>query len=360
MRPLPEGFHTLSFEHKAALYAERAAADATPAKAIRSRASQRSALRPKNDAGPRIRLRASDIERIVDEAEDALIRADRGLYQRDGRIVSVEVIPAIAAHGRKILIQKISERGDHALREDLSSAASFEKFDARTNDFVPTDPPLNIVMTLRDRGGRLRFPPLSGVINTPTIRADGSIINMPGYDRTTGLLFDPLGVDFPAIPKSPTKEDASTALALLDNLIATFPFVAEIDRAVALSAILTALIRRSLMAAPLHAYTATVAGTGKSMLVDVVSTIATGHEAGVIAQGADETELEKRLGAALIAGDQIIAVDNCDRPLEGQLLCQMLTQGTVKPRVLCKSENPTCSTGAFVAATGNNLILVGI
>ena len=312
-----------------------------------------------NDARPRIRLRANDIERITDEAQNALIKAKRGLYQRDGRIVSVEVVPAIAAHGREVLIQRISERGEYALREDLSSAASFEKFDARAGDFVPTDPPTLIVKTLQDRSGRLRFPPLSGIINTPTMRGDGSILDAPGYDRATGLLFDPLGVEFPAIPERPTIEEARTALALLDDLIATFPFVAEVDRAVALSAILTALVRRSMPAAPMHSFSATVAGSGKSLLVDVVSSIATGHEAGVIAQGSSEEELEKRLGAALIAGDPIIAIDNCERPVEGQLLCQLLTQLTVKPRILGKSENSTCSTGAFITSTGNNLILAG-
>jgi hypothetical protein len=40
-----------------------------------------------NDPRPTIRLAANDIERIVDEAEAALIKADRGIYQRDGSIV---------------------------------------------------------------------------------------------------------------------------------------------------------------------------------------------------------------------------------------------------------------------------------
>ena len=44
--------------------------------------------------------------------------------------------------------------------------------------------------------------------------------------------------------------------------------------------------------------------------------------------------MEKRLGAALIAGDRIISIDNCERPLGGELLCQALTQRILKPRVL--------------------------
>ena len=39
---------------------------------------------PTDDNNPRpvIRIRAGDIERVVDEAEAALIKAERGLYQR--------------------------------------------------------------------------------------------------------------------------------------------------------------------------------------------------------------------------------------------------------------------------------------
>ena len=44
-----------------------------------------------------IRLCANDIERIVDEAEAALIKADRGLYQRDGLIVFEGTPEAIVA-----------------------------------------------------------------------------------------------------------------------------------------------------------------------------------------------------------------------------------------------------------------------
>jgi hypothetical protein len=71
-------------------------------------------------------------ERIVDETEDALIKADRGLYQRDGKIVCVDTIAAIAAKGVQVYVQRICERGDHALREDLCAAAVFQKYDARS------------------------------------------------------------------------------------------------------------------------------------------------------------------------------------------------------------------------------------
>ncbi|WP_431266971.1 hypothetical protein [Dankookia sp. P2] len=126
-----------------------------------------------------------------------------------------------------------------------------------------------------------------------------------------------------------------------------------------LSGILTASIRRSLPTAPMHAFSAPTAGSGKSMLVDLISLIASGREVGVISQGKTEEELEKRLGALLLAGDQVIGIDNCEAPLGGEFLCSMLTQQLVRARILGASKAPELPTNAFVTATGNNLVLVG-
>ncbi len=289
---------------------------------VAKRSRKKPIRRDDNDPRPTIRITAGDIERIVDEAEDALIKSNRGLYQRGNQIVAIGHAPALAAHGREIVTQRIFDRGEHALLEDLAASARFEKYDARAKDYVTSDPPMAIVKTLQQRTGRLRFPILAGVINAPTMRADGSILDAPGYDAVTGLLFDPAGVEFPAVLMNPTRADAQEALAPLGELIERFPFVAEQDCAVALSAILTACIRRSLPTSPLHAFTAPVAGSGKSLkLVDIASVIsasafastglselrplststnsptmiATGHEASVMAQGQTEEELEKRL-----------------------------------------------------------------
>ena len=112
---------------------------------------------------------------------------------------------------------------------------------------------------------------LTGIINCPTLRPDGLILDLPGYDAQTGLLFDPQDVRFPALPRDPDRSTALRALDFLKDLISTFPFVTDADRSVALSGILTALIRRSLPTAPLHGFSAPTAGTGKSMLVDLAS-----------------------------------------------------------------------------------------
>ena len=48
-------------------------------------------------------------------------------------------------------------------------------------------------------------------------------------------------------------------------------------RAVALSALITPVVRGALAVAPMHAFEAKVPGSGKSFLTDTVSVIATGQ-----------------------------------------------------------------------------------
>jgi hypothetical protein len=315
---------------------------------------------PRTDSDrPLIRMRAGMMPETIDEAEDALIRADLGFYQRGSIVVRPTMTPVAISSGRQIDAPRLVNVKAHHMAEAFTKAAYWERFDMRAGDWISTDCSQRLAETYLARDGQWRLPVLTGIINCPTLRADGSILDLPGYDAQTGLLFDPQAVKFLALPRDPDRDMALRALGFLKDLIATFPFVTEADRAVALSAILTALVRRSLPTSPLHGFNAPTAGSGKSMLVDLASLIATARPAPVIAQGKSEEEMEKRLGAALIAGDVLIAIDNCEEPLGGELICQTLTQTSLKVRILGKSLNAEVPSNAAIFATGNNLTFEG-
>jgi len=164
---------------------------------------------------------------------------------------------------------------------------------------------------------------------------------------------------FPAVPEAPTKADAEKAIAVLAKPFRDFCFASEADRSVTLVAVLTALVRPMFPAAPLFAIDAPTAGTGKSLLAETIGVIATGHKPAMLSQGFNGEEDQKRLSSVLMAGDQVIIIDNCDRPIQGDFLCSMLTQERVRPRILGKSEMRTLPTRCLVMATGNNLTLSG-
>ncbi len=308
---------------------------------------------------PTIRYIAGKLPEVVDQAERALIQAELGLYQRSSFIVRAGILRATPDEAGQADRRRIIPQGERAIVEAMTQAANWERFDGRSEEWVSIDAPLAVANTYLQRVGRWRLPVLSGLLNAPTLRADGSILSGPGYDTATGLLLDANVRRFAPVPDEPTRDDARAALDLLASLIANFPFVGGVDRSVALSAMLTACIRRNLPTAPLHAFDAPVAGSGKSKLVDIATLIATGRVAAVIAQGQKEEELEKRLGALMLAGEQVVAIDNCEAPLGGDFLCQMLTQTSLRMRILGKSEVPELPTTALVTATGNNLTLIG-
>jgi len=82
-----------------------------------------------------------------------------------------------------------------------------------------------------------------------------------------------------------------------------------------------------------------------------------GHPAPPIGPGKDEAELEKRLTGELISGAQTILLDNLIEPLMGVMICQCLTQRSVKTRLLGTNQNPIVPCTAMVSATGNNLVI---
>ena len=246
---------------------------------------------------PTIRYVAGLLPDILDQAERALLQAELGLYQRSTFIVRAGTVRSDANEGVRSVRRRIIPQGNRAIAEAMTQAAVWEKYDRRSEEWIRIDAPLSIADTYLQRVGRWHLPVLTGLLNAPTLRADGSILAGPGYDAATGLLIEPAVGGFQPIPASPTLEDARAALGILLELIAEFPFVSPVDRAVALSGILTAVIRRSLPTAPLHAFDAPVAGSGKSKLVDIITMVASGREAAVIAQGKTEEELEKRLAS---------------------------------------------------------------
>src|SRR5262249_18497025 len=140
----------------------------------------------------------------------------------------------------------------------VAEAATFQKWNIRRKQLVDTDPPLHYVRVLLATERRWRFPHVNGIITTPTLRPDGPLLTQPGYDPQTELYPAP-GFQIPPIPEQPTKDQALAALKLLIDLLSEFSFKRiggehklRLNRSVALSGLLTPLVRGSLPTAPMH------------------------------------------------------------------------------------------------------------
>ncbi|NOC91927.1 bifunctional DNA primase/polymerase [Ruegeria sp. HKCCD6604] len=316
--------------------------------------------RSKNNANPTILVEAGNLPEEVDHAEGALIEAKADVYQRGEQLVRVSRIPKqISAEGIErpggalVLTRVVSPW----LREKFARVANWEK--VTKDGSVPVHPPYEHAAAYLARVGEWRVPVLTGMISTPTLRADGSILQQPGFDYESGLLYNPQGFEFEPVPDAPSRNDALNSLPTLLMPFREFPFAESVDKSVLLAATLTALMRRSLRTAPLFAIDAPTAGSGKTYIAQTIGIIASGHTPTIISQGKSDEEDEKRIATVLIAGDSNVVIDNCERPIGGDTLCAVLTTDIWAARILGKSELARTPTNALFMATGNNLVIAG-
>ena len=316
---------------------------------------------PGDDARPVIKVIGGTLPEQIAQAEAALIDAKVELYQRNGELVR-PIRLSREEDEKGVCIQAgsmvLGGADKFWLAKTMTQMARFEKRDHRANQWRATDCPPKVAETYMSMAGEWLVPPIVGIAESPTMRHDGSLILESGYDRRSGIFVDYQGQPVNVID-NPTREDALAALDVLKLPLAEFPFAEEIDRSVALSAILTTIIRRSLPTAPAHGKDAPKAGSGKGLLADIPALIATGRTATMISQGRDEAEDEKRLSTMLMRGSPVLCIDNVERPVCGDFLCTMLTQSVVSPRILGFNRAVDLPTSAMVLITGNNLQFAG-
>src|SRR6266851_874507 len=316
------------------------------------------------DTRPVIRI-GPDITRMVDEGQAALLALPDGpvLFQRARRlsIIARGVKPPRWLH-RPADTPVIVEAQAPYLDELATKAARWEKFDKRAKrgeEWVEVTPPTRFVKTLQARPS-WPFPLLEGIIHSPTLRPDGSLLETPGYDPDTGLVFDSNGTTFPAIPQQPALDEARSAIGKLQEVVQDFPFAEPWHFSAWLSAVLSVVCRYTILGCvPMHGITATTRGSGKSLLADTIAIIGTGQTAARWSQVLDEEEERKRLLSLALDGDPLVCIDNITTPLGSGALAMALTARSIKDRLLGVNQTKEAPLSAVFLCTGNNLQYVG-
>jgi putative DNA primase/helicase len=174
-----------------------------------------------------IEVRAGERHLAADEGLKALYRASTPFFQRHGSIVRVCMTPAKTAGGEITFAPGITPVSHAMLGRELGRTARWVGF-TKKGDERPIDPPKPVVEQIAAMAGEWDFPALTGVIGTPTLRPDGSLLLTEGYDPLTGLVL--VGaLKIPPVPDIPTRDDAEQALKFLDALLNEFPF-ADADK----------------------------------------------------------------------------------------------------------------------------------
>ncbi|HMB08253.1 MAG TPA: hypothetical protein VKP69_31550, partial [Isosphaeraceae bacterium] len=318
------------------------------------------------DEVPTIKITTSEHE--VNDQAVAALAADPDLYQRGhllNRVLREPPRPDDMVLGRDPGGLTITPIHTSTLRERLTKYATWVKpkrGEDGESQLVPAHPPDWSVQAVANRGVWRGLRMLEGVTEVPLFRADGTILDTPGWDRKTGILYVP-EIDYPAVPDRPTLEDARRAADALFEIVADFPFKDEDHRVVWLAALLTPIARPAIHGpCPMFVFDANIAGTGKSMLVDIISLITVGRCVGRTIYPASEEEMGKTMLAIAMGGSRLVLFDNAATgyPIGGPTLDAALTGGTWSGRVLQVSkfatDVPLC---AVFFSSGNNLGLKG-
>ena len=252
---------------------------------------------------PVIRVVAGDLHRVVDAAEKEL--ANRGRhYQAGGLIVSVATDPASGD-------PSIVPTSAPALTRELSVAATWEKYDGRAGAWVRCDPPARHAGILYDAQHFRYLPALAGVARQPYFReSDGELVRQPGYDETAHRfgVFDSRQFEIP----EPTIDAARAALALLEELLAEFHFVAPHDKAAALAAIFTAVVRPTLPHAPAFHVRAPVFASGKTYLCELIGAFAGPGSNAKVSYPTTSEEATKVILSLLLTSPACVEFDDMD------------------------------------------------
>lgn len=176
---------------------------------------------------------------------------------------------------------------------------------------------------------------LKGVVHTPLVRRDGSVLDTPGYDPATGLYFLPTdGLAVPPVPDQPTAEQMATAVDLLGEAVHDFPFRSDDHRANFLGLLLTPLLRE-LCPPPykLGVFDAPQSRSGKTLLSKVLRAL----HGGVVRASipVDDAEWSKTITTILnVTTAPVVTFDNVRGQVVSGVLDSLLTEAEFSARKL--------------------------
>jgi putative DNA primase/helicase len=317
-------------------------------------------------------LISSNTDEMVTGLEKHMARLDPGLFQRGRELVTVlgadavlgvaDGTPVVRTLTQAAMLRRVTRhvqfmRMVQPKARDVAAAIAADKEPPGPTPVKCAPPAQAVLMPLIDSGEWPNVRLLRGITETPLLRADGSILQEPGYDVSTQYLYCP-SCKYLQVEPAPTQAQGVDALARLRKLFEHFPFTSVPGAYVGIAAALTAMARPAIDGpVPTFVFEASVRGSGKTLQCDVVHLIATGRSAPHAEWPADEDEQKKTLNSLALSAAPIIVLDNVKGLLGGATLEGTLTSERVSFRVLGTKNTADIPWQSLILASGNNLQL---
>jgi hypothetical protein len=200
------------------------------------------------------------------------------------------------------------------------------------------------------------LPVLRRIVSVPVFAPDGRLLDAPGYDGPSGILYlPPEGLNLPAVPEAPSEVDVLKARELVLEMFCDFKFVGAADRTAAVALLLTAFARGLVDGqVPMFMVEKPTPGTGASLLMDCIGHVVFGHVMEKIPEAGSEEEWRKRITASLLLSPPYVVLDNLRQKLQSGSLSGAITSGIWRDRELGVSRMVTLQVECIWVGTANN------
>jgi len=294
-------------------------------------------------------IRVGLIHWTVDRITEALQQDDCGLYRNGDALVCVTDEDA---RMQRVEIDALGLR--------LQRHFNFERLN-RDQVWVPANVPPSVLRAVLSEAPVLPVPKLNAVTRGPYALGDGTVIDAPGYDPASQVLYAPEEPHPRTARRRVTLAQASDALRRLWQPVRYFPLQTDLDRGTLLAGMLSAAMRPSLDIAPGYFITAHTAGTGKTLLARFLGALQTGTDIAACPLPRDEEERRKQLFASLRQGAQCLLYDNAARgtEIDSAVFANLITGPWIEERVLGVSLVERRPNRLTLLLTGNNLVVRG-
>jgi hypothetical protein len=234
---------------------------------------------------------------------------------------------------------------------DVGSSETFEE------ETTPAQPVLSAVLAGAEWPD---LAPLAGIIGTPVLRRDWSLLQAAGYDPASGLYLAPT-VALPPVPDRPAPAQVTRARAFVTGvLLGDFEWEDAASLANYAGLMVTPFLRRPLKAlVPLAILSASAPSSGKSLLAALIGLLV-GQQT-VAWPADDDTALEKLITSTFTKESGAVIFDNLSEgeAIASPVLANLLTNPVWSARILGKTGMGAWPNERLWMATGNNLRVGG-
>ena len=235
---------------------------------------------------------------IVDDGAGRVVQRDKADTVRYAPLSSGEYYYRLCASADWYVVDKDGNEQDHHPPRDLAELLTLAPPDAR-------------------------LPVLEGIYTHAVLIANEqgqpALLATPGYHEGAGVII--AGTEAPPFPP-----DADPVAALLEDLLLDFPFKTPADKANALAAGLTYIVKPFVGETPFMVWDKTEPGTGATKAAQSLYRAATGRDTGLTPYPKSEEEMGKLLTSHVMSGKESLLFDNVSGYVDSAQLAQLTSQ----------------------------------